>query len=427
MTNTTYIVTSGGLVVTSGGFPLTVTLNSAGNIANEAYANHTNPFISSWRKPLSNNTVTMATSPQMVNNLVTGIVNSGYQLGINVQYLFVVPEGQPLVAISGNVGNTGGQAPIPPAAESVSTGGDTPTVVFQPSTDSLWELYALNYDATTQAWSCGNAGYMTNLANATGVFQNGNGVAASEISYGGIMVTQNDIASGSIDHTVGLYLSQNESTQFWPPANNSDYGAPNVAGQVSEGMWFRFPANMTMPSGLTPLAQMLFVAIQNYGCVVHDRAYGSYIPFEAHHSWALNGMSGTDPFTLIENGQPDYSVIGALPIADLVQILPPELGSPTQAAPAAPAISLTPGSGSITVSWNAVASPTPILFYMVQYCATGSTSWSVQYPYATTTSTVLTGLTSGQSYSIQVFAASQNSLNSTGTLTPSVIGSATAL
>jgi hypothetical protein len=358
----------------------------------------------------------------MVSNIVNGITASGYQLGINTQPLFVVPAGQPDVTITGNIGNTGGSAPIPAAAQSVATGGDQPFILFQPSSDSLWEFWGLDY--SSGAWSTQNAGYMSGLSNSKGVFDNGNGVSASGISYGGIMVTQNDIASGAINHTVGIYLSSSESTQFWPPATNHDGGATNVIGQVAEGMWFRFPPSMSMPSGLNPLSQMLFTAIQNYGCVIHDRAYGSYIPFESHGSWALNGMTGTDPFTQIENGQPDYSVIGSLPLASLVQIIPPILGNPPQAAPTAPVLSVTSGSNSLNLSWQAITSPTVALFYLVQYRVSGTTNWTPTYPYPTTNAAIITGLNSSASYDVQVLVANADSVASSGTLVASNIATA---
>ncbi len=44
-----------------------------------------------------------------------------------------------------------------------------------------------------------------------------------------------------------------------------------VTGAPSEGSWFRFPADLAMPSDLTPFAQMVFKAIQTYGMVVVDQ------------------------------------------------------------------------------------------------------------------------------------------------------------
>jgi hypothetical protein len=388
--------------------------------ASQTYLNHTNPFVNSFGKPLPAGTVMAPGSAAMVTNLVNGISSSGYGLGINRQPVFVVPSTQPLVAVSGTTGNTGGHVPIPTAAQSLSSGTDLPLVIFQPAADKVWEVWEADY--TGGAWTAGNAGVITGATDSLGVFTDGSGVAASGISYGALIITQADVASGTIAHAVALYLSNNESTQYWPPAARADSGATSVAGQVAEGMWFRFPTSMSMPSGLAPLAQMIFTAIQTYGCVLHDRSDGSYFAAEDTATWASGGGTGTDPITtactVAGTVKPDYSVVANIPISSLVQIVPPVIGYPAQAAPSAPtAVTLTPENSALGVSWTAPSSPTTILFSVVTYVVHGSGSIpTVLAPNPTGTAATISGLTSGTAYDVVVYAVNADSATSTGTL-----------
>jgi hypothetical protein len=75
-----------------------------------------------------------------------------------------------------------------------------------------------------------------------------------------------------------------------------------------------------MPGGLSPLAQMIFKAIQTYGMVVTDTSGSVAIGAETSADWT---GGGTDPITAAMAGQQPYQTIANLPWSSLQAINPP--------------------------------------------------------------------------------------------------------
>ena len=110
------------------------------------------------------------------------------------------------------------------------------------------------------------------------MFPNPYGESASGISNLATEISEADIASGSIDHTIAFEVLGDNCDGSIPPADRTDCGE-NVANAPDEGSYFRFAAGTPMPSGLTPFAQMVFKAISTYGMVVVDQ--GGAVALEA--------------------------------------------------------------------------------------------------------------------------------------------------
>jgi hypothetical protein len=343
---------------------------------------------------------------------------SGYDLGINTMPVLIVPSGQALVAVSGYGNFT--EAPIPTYASGLITGsGDSPLVIYQPSSGTEWEMWQAS---DSSGWSMSDGYEATNLSSSTGAFPatGGYGLAASGLSYLGLIISESDIASGAINHALALEVSYEQYLQ-WPPASRADSGLTNTANAPAEGMWFYLPADVSMPGGMAPLAQMVFKALQTYGALVTDVTQGGgvYFVIEDPADWAAQGGTGTDPITTALAGNPTYSVLQPLPLSSLVQIIPPRTGSSPGTAPGQPTgVTLTPSdsgvpsTGELGVTWTAPGTGTPILQYVVAYRAFGSTDWHVVQPNPTTTSATITGLTNGTTYQVQVWA--QNTVTLTG-------------
>jgi hypothetical protein len=105
------------------------------------------------------------------------------------------------------------------------------------------------------------------------------------------------------------------------PVDRTDCG--DDVGQPGEGQWFRFAAGTQMPSGLTPFAQMVFRAIETYGAVVTDQAWGVFLEAEQPSDWAAEGHTGIDPITASWDGLEAYQVVASLPWSDLQVVDPP--------------------------------------------------------------------------------------------------------
>ena len=188
-------------------------------------------------------------------------------------------------------------------------------MIYQPSSGTGWEFWQMvrNPDGSYSAcW-----GGKLNMSSTNGAFPRPYGLSATGISYLATTITEADIASGSIDHAIAVAIPG--CYNFVYPADREDcpYQSGYMPGQPPEGQWYRFPAGLAMPSGLTPFGQMVFKAVQTYGMVVTDYAGAVMLEAEQPSDWAAEGNSGTDPITASWDGQAEYSVVANLPWAQL--------------------------------------------------------------------------------------------------------------
>jgi hypothetical protein len=256
-------------------------------------------------------------SQSFVQDFVSDYQNNYGAVGVNEMPIWTVPANQPLVTVKTTAGcnsfqaGTGAQLPIPPAATTLGY-SDSPLIIDQPSTHTDWELWQVekNSDGT---WSACWGGKL-NTVTSDGVFPVPYGLSGSGISYLATTITNADVASGAIDHALAVDLPACNAPAV-APANRTDCGSD--AGQPSEGQWYRLPATLAMPSGLTPFGQMVFYALQNYGMVVTDRAGAVMVQAENADDWSAEGNSGPSPMTTSWAGQPEYSVLNGIPWGSL--------------------------------------------------------------------------------------------------------------
>ncbi len=244
-------------------------------------------------------------------------------VGLKGMPIWTVPADQPLVPISVQAGcnnftvSTGTEIPIPPGVTTMGV-DDSPLVIYQPSTGTDWELWKAvqNSDGS---WSACWGGKL-DTATSDGVFPSNYGLSASGISYLATTITEADIASGSIDHAIAVDLPVCDSPEA-APADRTDCGSN--PGQPHEGTWYRFPASLSMPEGLTPFGQMVFKAIQDYGMVVVDQAGAVMLQAEDTSDWTAQGHTGPNPILQSWDGEAEYQVVANLPWNDLEAISAP--------------------------------------------------------------------------------------------------------
>ncbi|HUC15248.1 MAG TPA: hypothetical protein VMS00_12415 [Acidimicrobiales bacterium] len=278
----------------------------------------------------------------MVANIVAQYESAYGEVSVNFNRpVYQVPASTPDVAVTvasgcndftGNQpspngsGLTGTEVPIPSYAVAGSS-SDHILTVYQPSSNREWEFWLAqdNGGSWSACW-----GGEESLSGSAGVFPNPYGESASGIANLATEITEGDIASGSIDHAIGFEVLGNEcdwsgtsANGGLSPADRTDCGQ-DIAGAPAEGQWFRFPASLAMPSGLSPFAQMVFKAVQTYGMVVVDQ--GGAVALEADQTsvWGEEGNSGTDPITASVDGLQGYQVVASLPWQDLEAIDPPQ-------------------------------------------------------------------------------------------------------
>ena len=162
-------------------------------------------------------------SAQLVTNFVgTGSAGGGYtnnygSVGVSTQPGYWVPTSQPDVSFSQTpsadgcaagpfVGTDPGdiptEAPIPSFA-ALNGSGDNPLDVW--STAGVYEIWQAN-QLSSSAWEGCYGGYGP-MSTFTGVFAGNKGRTATSISDVATMVTEADVASGSINHAISIQIT----------------------------------------------------------------------------------------------------------------------------------------------------------------------------------------------------------------------------
>jgi len=257
-------------------------------------------------------------SSQFAADFVLDYQNNYGSVGVNTMPIYEVGPGTPDSSISprsgcGNfLGSTGNKIPVP-SYLNLNGSGDNPLGLYDPSTDQLWEFWQFggSNGNFTACW-----GGQVPLGTTTGVFPQNYGLSATGISYVATTITENDVASGSINHAVAVILPSNCAHYIFP----ADRGDCNGSNQPHEGQWFRFAPGTSMPGGLTPFAQMVFKAISTYGMIVVDQGGAVMLEAEQDADWGAQGHSGPAPVGQSWNGRQEYQVVASLPWQDLQAI-----------------------------------------------------------------------------------------------------------
>jgi len=262
-------------------------------------------------------------SASLVSNLVSQVDSKGTWL--NTEPTYYAGPGTPLVPVTSRcaqfVGNQSGQVPaeVPlPTYLSLNGSSDDPLVVYSPSANLVYELWQADYSGGVLSGCWGGA---APLSSFDGVFPGTYGMSATSISYAATSITEDDVASGAINHAIAIELAYCNGTVY--PANRGDCGG--TSGAPAEGQWFRFaPGTVCGSACNNAFAYMVFEAIDTHGAVVSDQTQGSTVALvmEQGSDWNAEGHGGTDPITAALNGAQLYSVLYGLPWADLQAVDP---------------------------------------------------------------------------------------------------------
>jgi hypothetical protein len=159
--------------------------------------------------------------------------------------------------------------PIPPDARPAA-GTDHHLVLWQPSTDTMWEFFGLQ--GSGDSWSAENAAKIVKVSQSSGVNELVTGATASGLALAGGVVTLPEWASGRIDHALALAIPEPRREWLTRPANRTD-GWIDSANAIPEGAHFRLDPTLDIASLNLPHAtRMLAEAAQRYGIVVRDKS-----------------------------------------------------------------------------------------------------------------------------------------------------------
>jgi hypothetical protein len=167
--------------------------------------------------------------------------------------------------------------PLPPDAQPAA-GTDKHLVVWQPSTDRLWEFWHLEMSAA--GWKAGWGGAMRHVSSNPGVYSREAwpgatsfwGASGTSLSIAGGLITLEDLENGQINHAVAMAVRNVRAGIYASPAQRSD-GKSSDPLSLPEGAHLRLNPSLNLAALHLPrLALMIAEAAQRYGIVVRDKA-----------------------------------------------------------------------------------------------------------------------------------------------------------
>ncbi|MGD9697161.1 MAG: hypothetical protein AB7V42_16040 [Thermoleophilia bacterium] len=157
--------------------------------------------------------------------------------------------------------------PIPPGAKP-APGTDGHAVIWQPSTDTMWEFWQLRREGS--GWAAAWGARITKVSRSDGVIPYPAGATASGLPLAGGLVTVADVRAGRIDHALALAIPQPRRAVFSPPANRTD-GWLDSEVAIPMGTRLRLDPSVNVAALKAPrIVKMLALAAQKYGIVLRD-------------------------------------------------------------------------------------------------------------------------------------------------------------
>jgi hypothetical protein len=240
-----------------------------------------------WNRPLPADGPLDPLSPTLVADL-KGQVQAGFDKRFpptinTTSYstpVYTVPAGQERVPVRLTRGQDYGQSlqkvlnegvPIPDGARPAA-GGDAHIVVWQPATDTMWELWTAKQ--VDGRWQAGWGGRMEHVSRSRGYFSDPWGIqpgaTASSLPLAGGLITLRDLERGEIDHALAMALPSSRSGVWALPAQRTD-GNARRPDAIPQGARFRLDPSVDVDAlGLPPFTAMLARAAQRYGIIVRD-------------------------------------------------------------------------------------------------------------------------------------------------------------
>jgi hypothetical protein len=210
------------------------------------------------------------------------------------------------------------EVPIPADARPAA-GTDGHMVIWQPSTDTLWEFWVAVKGA--DGWTARWGGRMENVSESPGYFQGEQrdwGATATSLPLVGGLVTLEDVQAGVIDHALAMAIPDGKYDAVAWPAQRTD-GQDIAADAIPEGTRFRLDPELDLAALRLPrLTHMLAEAAQRYGIVVRDKAV-SVVAF-----FGEDPAGGEDPFAPLLKGREVVDITGAFPWDHLQALAVPD-------------------------------------------------------------------------------------------------------
>ena len=207
------------------------------------------------------------------------------------------------------------KVPIPAGAKP-GGGTDARMIVWQPSTNTMWELWRMRW---RRGWHAGWGAKISEVSKFRGVNPFPFGATASGLPLAGGLITMDDVRSGSIDHVLALGIPAPRAGVFVAPANRTD-GRFTGPTAIPEGTRFQLDPSLDVKSlGLSQTATMIARAAQRYGMVVRDGS--EVVTFYAQDPTP----TGSNPWQAWFGGKSAARALDGFPW-DKLRVVPPTAG-----------------------------------------------------------------------------------------------------
>jgi hypothetical protein len=228
--------------------------------------------------------------------------------------VYTVGAGQPVVSVrlvehSAEPALQSAWSAVPlPAGAQPARGHDALLVVWQPSTDRLWEFWHLKNEAGE--WRAQWGGAIQDASSSDGVYGPGVwpgaktwwGASASSLSLVGGLITLEDLARGSIDHALSMSVPDVRAGVYASPAQRTDGRTDSVVA-LPEGARLRLDPSLDLASLHLPrLTFMIAQAAQRYGIVIRDGS--TNVTFQAQDPTPTGANPYTGPHGYFEGHSP---------------------------------------------------------------------------------------------------------------------------
>jgi hypothetical protein len=203
--------------------------------------------------------------------------------------IYTVPADQPTVrvehenaGVSPSLQLAWNAVPLPSNAHPAA-GSDKHLVVWQPSSDRLWEFWRLEHDS--RGWRARWGGAMEHASSNPGVYgpeawpgaTSHWGATASSLSLAGGLITLEDFEAGKIEHALAIGIPDVRAGEYSGPARRTD-GTSTDPLSLPEGAHLRLDPELNLAAlHLPPTTLMIARAAQRYGIFV--RSLGSHVVF----------------------------------------------------------------------------------------------------------------------------------------------------
>ncbi len=259
------------------------------------------------RRPLLSNSVAMMT--QVVNDLST---NRRTLRPFQEMNFVIVPNSQPLVPINlyeypdesdpspypipWNMPveswptQTDGQTLYEWQRDVQDWGGDRHSIILQPGTGRLWEMWQaqLLVTATASNWQAAN-GALFNITNNALRPAGWTSADAGGLSMFAGLVRYDECERGMVEHAIRLIVARTRRAYIYPATHYASTSTnPN---QPAMGQRFRLKSSFAIPDAWTKQEKAVLRALKKYGAIVADNGGFFSISVAPDNRWPANALN----------------------------------------------------------------------------------------------------------------------------------------